>query len=286
MLRECIVNLARIKEAVSIAVQKPGDFPPQGLDNVPQLLRGITAGLLMLGKGRAVELMDAIGVQVRMLIEPGAPTPDALRLERVADAIVSIEYYMETLQSGRTDPWYMLDNAEMCIKTLAEEAPSRVPNIEISEQRCRQDRQARSGGDHRSGAHQAGARGHQSIDRGARARTRRSAIRRAVHRGSQGRDRLDSEQLPAMGPESHGFGIVGPDAPQLSHAEGQRPHGRRPRDRGVRLVDREFAESNHRQDTVAHAGNDGSAAQRRRGSAAVGGTVGDGARTIRCRSKR
>ncbi|HME37849.1 MAG TPA: Hpt domain-containing protein [Steroidobacteraceae bacterium] len=129
VLRECIVNLARIKEAVSIAVQKPGEFPAQGLDNVPQLLRGITAGLLMLGKGRAVELMDAIGAQVRKLIEPGAPPPDAIRLERVADAIVSIEYYMETLQSGRTDPWYMLDNAEICIKTLADEVPSRVPNI-------------------------------------------------------------------------------------------------------------------------------------------------------------
>ena len=81
VLRECIVNLARIKEAVSISVQKPTDFPPQGLDNVPQLLRGITAGLLMLGKGRAVELMDAIGTEVRKLIEPGAPVPDALRLE-------------------------------------------------------------------------------------------------------------------------------------------------------------------------------------------------------------
>ena len=132
VLRECIVNLARIKEAVTVAVQKPGDFPPQGLDNVPQLLRGITAGLLMLGKGRAVELMDAIGSQVRKLIEPGAPAPDSIRLERVADAIVSIEYYMETLQSGRNDPWYMLDNAEMCLKTLADEAPSRVPNISIS----------------------------------------------------------------------------------------------------------------------------------------------------------
>jgi chemosensory pili system protein ChpA (sensor histidine kinase/response regulator) len=132
VLRECIVNMARIKEAVSIAVQKPGDFPAQGLDNVPQLLRGITAGLLMLGKGRAAELMDAIGAQVRNLIEPGAPSPDAVRLERVADAIVSIEYYMETLQSGRNDPWYMLDNAETCIKTLADEAPSRVPNLGIS----------------------------------------------------------------------------------------------------------------------------------------------------------
>ncbi|HWX81459.1 MAG TPA: Hpt domain-containing protein [Steroidobacteraceae bacterium] len=132
VLRECIVNLARIKEAVSVAVQKPADFLTQGLDNVPQLLRGITAGLLMLGKGRAVELMDAIGTQVRKLVAPGAPAPDATRLERVADAIVSIEYYMETLQNGRTDPWYMLDNAEICLKTLTDEAPSRVPNLNLS----------------------------------------------------------------------------------------------------------------------------------------------------------
>ncbi len=133
VLRECIVNLARIKEAVATAVQKPNEFSPQGLDNVPQLLRGITAGLLMLGKGRAVELMDAIGKQVRKLIEPGAASPDPIRLERVADAIVSIEYYMETLQNGRTDPWYMLDNAEMCLKTLADdEALARVPNLSLT----------------------------------------------------------------------------------------------------------------------------------------------------------
>jgi chemosensory pili system protein ChpA (sensor histidine kinase/response regulator) len=133
VLRECIVNLARIKEAVSTAVQKPNEFSPQGLDNVPQLLRGITAGLLMLGKGRAVELMDAVGAQVRKLIEPGAPLPDPVRLERVADAIVSIEYYMETLQNGRTDPWYMLDNAEMCLKTLADdETLSRLPNLDLT----------------------------------------------------------------------------------------------------------------------------------------------------------
>ncbi|HEY2463894.1 MAG TPA: Hpt domain-containing protein [Steroidobacteraceae bacterium] len=133
VLRECIVNLARIKEAVSAAVQKPNEFSAQGLDNVPQLLRGITAGLLMLGKGRAVELMDAIGKQVRTLIEPGAAPPEPIRLERVADAIVSIEYYMETLQSGRTDPWYMLDNAETCLKTLADDdALARVPNLNLT----------------------------------------------------------------------------------------------------------------------------------------------------------
>jgi chemosensory pili system protein ChpA (sensor histidine kinase/response regulator) len=133
VLRECIVNLARIKEAVSVSVHKPADGSAQGLDNVPQLLRGITAGLLMLGKGRAVELMDAIGSEVRKLIEPGAPAPEALRLERVADAIVSIEYYMETLQNGRNDPWYMLDNAETCLKAVITDSLARVPQQELTE---------------------------------------------------------------------------------------------------------------------------------------------------------
>ena len=132
VLRECSVNLARIKEAISVAVLKPGDSSPQGLDNVPQLLRGITAGLLMLGKGRAAELMDAIGVHVRQLVQPGAPTADLLRLERVADAIVSIEYYMETIQSGRNDPWYMLDNAEVCVKALAEQSVRRLPTLDLA----------------------------------------------------------------------------------------------------------------------------------------------------------
>ncbi|HVC02815.1 MAG TPA: Hpt domain-containing protein [Steroidobacteraceae bacterium] len=132
VLRECSVNLARIKEAISLAVHKSADASPQGLDNVPQLLRGITAGLLMLGKGRAAELMDAIGVHVRALVEPGAAPADPLRLERVADAIVSIEYYMETIQSGRTDPWYMLDNAETCVKALAADRVQRLPAMDLS----------------------------------------------------------------------------------------------------------------------------------------------------------
>ncbi len=127
VLRECSVNLARIKEAISIAVQKTGDASPQGLDNVPQLLRGITAGLLMLGKSRAAELMDSLAVHVRALVEPGAIPSEPLRLERIADAIVSIEYYMETIQSGRNDPWYMLDNAETCVKALAEDHATRLP---------------------------------------------------------------------------------------------------------------------------------------------------------------
>src|SRR5512138_2497639 len=50
VLRECIVNMARIKEAVALSFEKPREA--QAVDQIPQLMRGMIAGLLMLGKTR------------------------------------------------------------------------------------------------------------------------------------------------------------------------------------------------------------------------------------------
>src|SRR5579863_6609784 len=54
VLRECIVNLARIKEAVTQSVG--GTLDAAGLDSWQDLMRGMKAGLLLLGKARAVEV--------------------------------------------------------------------------------------------------------------------------------------------------------------------------------------------------------------------------------------
>jgi hypothetical protein len=110
VLRECIVNMARIKEAVTQSLSAPAEA--QGLDQVPQLVRGITAGLLMLGKQRAVEIMEGVGRALGTIVRPDSGSLAPQRLERLADAIVAIEYYMETLQAGRADQWHMLDGAE------------------------------------------------------------------------------------------------------------------------------------------------------------------------------
>ena len=48
--------------------------------------------------------------------EPGALAPH--RLERMADAIVAVEYYMEMLQAGRPDQFNMLESAENCLGSL------------------------------------------------------------------------------------------------------------------------------------------------------------------------
>jgi chemosensory pili system protein ChpA (sensor histidine kinase/response regulator) len=117
VMRECIINLARIKETIgqSIASQAPS----QGLDSVPSLVRGIRAGLLMLNKTRAMDVMERIGKLIMLTLQGGGPSRLTQKeTDRLADAIVSIEYYMETVKAGRADPWYMLDNAEACLTVL------------------------------------------------------------------------------------------------------------------------------------------------------------------------
>ncbi len=117
VMRECIINLARIKETVSQSIG--AEAQSQGLDSIPALIRGIQSALQMLDKTRAMEVVQRIGSFIVSLLNAGGP--DILNqkeTDRLADAIVSIEYYMETVKAGRSEPWYMLDNAEACLAVL------------------------------------------------------------------------------------------------------------------------------------------------------------------------
>ena len=127
VLRECVVNLARVKE--SIAQNVSGTLDAGGLDSWTDLMRGIQAGLLMLGKSRAVEIVNGVNVQLRKVMQPGGMPHSGAYLDRLADAIVSLEYYIETLQAGRSDPWYMLDNAQVCLEVLEREPEHVVPTV-------------------------------------------------------------------------------------------------------------------------------------------------------------
>ena len=128
VLRECILNLARLKESIGQSVG--GTLDTAGLDAWPELMRGLKAGLLMLGKSRAVELLENIQGRLTPLMQPGgASALSGARLDRLADAIVSLEYYMETLQAGRSDPWYMLDNAQACLDAIEAEPGPAVPTV-------------------------------------------------------------------------------------------------------------------------------------------------------------
>jgi chemotaxis protein histidine kinase CheA/CheY-like chemotaxis protein len=125
VLRECILNLARIKEAITQNVG--GTLEAAGLDAWQELMRGLKAGLLMLGKARAVEVIEGVTGQLKRVMQPGGQGLPPGFMDRLADAIVSVEYYMETLQAGRSDPWYMLDNAQACVQALEQQQTPSLP---------------------------------------------------------------------------------------------------------------------------------------------------------------
>src|SRR6188768_2046579 len=127
VLRECSVNLVRVKEAIASNVA--GTLDVGALDSWPGLIAGIKAGLLMLGKTRAVEIVDGIAKHLKDLLQPGGTAVPPNYLDRLADAVVSLEYYMETLQAGRADPWYMLDNAQTCLQALTQMPKRVVPTV-------------------------------------------------------------------------------------------------------------------------------------------------------------
>ena len=127
VLRECVVNLARIKEYVGQNVS--GTLDTAGFDNWPELMRGIKAGLLMLGKTRAVQIIEGITLHLKRVMQPGGTALAPEYLDRLADTIVSLEYYIETLQAGRSDPWYMLDNARVCLDALARAPERELPTV-------------------------------------------------------------------------------------------------------------------------------------------------------------
>ncbi len=63
VLRECSVNLVRVKEAIASNVA--GTLDVGALDSWPGLIAGIKAGLLMLGKTRAVEIVEGIAMNLQ-----------------------------------------------------------------------------------------------------------------------------------------------------------------------------------------------------------------------------
>jgi chemosensory pili system protein ChpA (sensor histidine kinase/response regulator) len=123
VMRECIVNMAKVKESVIKLVERT-DYVRSYEEIKPQL-RGITAGLLMLNKTRAVKIVERIGGIIAERLAPSTEVFKPEYLERLADAIVSLEYYMETVSLGRIDPWYMLENAERCLDLL-----ERLPRVQ------------------------------------------------------------------------------------------------------------------------------------------------------------
>lgn len=116
VIRESIINLARVKDAIVEFIKTPAKADV--LRPIPPLIHQIQAGLRLLEVERPAQLLESIRHYIQERIFGARAVPSEADLDRFADAIVSVEFYLETVQQGRGHHQSMLDNAEACVEAL------------------------------------------------------------------------------------------------------------------------------------------------------------------------
>ena len=88
------------------------------IEDVPDLLDSIRGGLQIIPLSQAATLLGACSQYIRESILNNKTVPEWQELDRLADAITSIEYYMERLTIGATDNEKILRVAEESLAKL------------------------------------------------------------------------------------------------------------------------------------------------------------------------
>lgn len=117
-LREALADIARLKDMVGEFIRSSG--ASSGLANAPLISVRLGKVLRFLDLPLPSALIGRVALYLLQMHRAGT-VPDQHTLDRLADAVVSIEYYLETLQRGRTPPESMLENADRALKMLGVE---------------------------------------------------------------------------------------------------------------------------------------------------------------------
>ncbi len=112
VIREAEAGLSLIKRALHAFAESTYD--KNHISNVPSTLEGVKGALMILSQSRAVAVVDSSKNFVQELLDQEAPAAIQQVLETFADAIIGLEYYLDTLASDR--------NADDNVLTLAEES--------------------------------------------------------------------------------------------------------------------------------------------------------------------
>lgn len=127
LMREASVNIVQAKHDIVAFIESPWDHERVG--QIPRLLEEISGALRMLGLPDAAELMTAVVrfVEVELLAHRRVPTAE--QMDKLADALAAIEYYLEATREQRRHREKILDVARESLEALGywplERAPAR-----------------------------------------------------------------------------------------------------------------------------------------------------------------
>ena len=116
VINEVVAGMTVAKEHIDSYLQAPESS--SALENVPGLLQEIRGGLQLAGQDRAAALVERVGDYLNTALLRSEQLPDAEQLDILADAICSIEYFVEELGEHRVHGGMVLDIAEQSLEKL------------------------------------------------------------------------------------------------------------------------------------------------------------------------
>ncbi|MBO6703380.1 MAG: Hpt domain-containing protein [Pseudomonadales bacterium] len=135
VVRETRTALSAAKDAVIDFIAS--DFDQGKLTDLPDSLRALRGGLIIVNQSRAGDVLESAANYVSISLLAGSANPPLEQMDDLADAITSVDYFLERLLENAGDPYLqMLEVAETAVEKLgypAGEEPA-VPSQAVSEE--------------------------------------------------------------------------------------------------------------------------------------------------------
>ncbi|MFT7218799.1 MAG: chemosensory pili system protein ChpA (sensor histidine kinase/response regulator), partial [Candidatus Azotimanducaceae bacterium] len=132
VVRETRRSLALDKDAIIEFIS--ADFDQAKLAELPDSLRALRGGLMIVNQTRAGDVLESAANYVTSVILGGSVTPELEQMDDLADAITSVDYYLERLLENAGDPYLqMLEVAETAVAKLGFAVGEEVASIAASE---------------------------------------------------------------------------------------------------------------------------------------------------------
>lgn len=115
-MKEATINLSQAKQDIVAFIESPWDHGK--IEGIPKLLEEISGALRMLNMPEPAELNDGVTrfIEVELLKHRRVPTAEQLDL--MADALASIEYYLEAIREARPNRDRILEVTRRSLEAL------------------------------------------------------------------------------------------------------------------------------------------------------------------------
>lgn len=125
VIAECRAGIALAKRGITSYIE--ANFDRIHLNNIPKTLKDVSGGLRFLSLDRAVGVLDAcMGYIENRLLNANLPTPGLNDMETLADAITSVDYYVESIEEHKPIGEGVLEVAEMSMEELGSPVAKRA----------------------------------------------------------------------------------------------------------------------------------------------------------------